>query len=191
MIAQLFTALRLQKQAADERGDVLVIFAASFMVMLFFVGLAMDASMVLMAHSRLNSVCQLVAQDRLTYQDTVRYSEQPGDDFTTCIMQTLAENQVQGKGEFYFSEDVRTEQKRHYRARLVLQDSCPAHFLRLFGVQKINFSASVDFDDNYGEPTDNVIWSPAASPGAYSGKYSFEANTKTGFSPNELPREWK
>ncbi|WP_028263759.1 TadE/TadG family type IV pilus assembly protein [Atopobium fossor] len=177
-------------QAQDERGDVLVMFAAALVVMIFFVGLAMDASVVLMAHSRLNGVCQLVAQDRLTYQDTVRYSEQPGSDFSKCIIQTLGANGFTDKGELYFTEDTRSENKRHYKARIVLHGSCDTHFLKLFGLKKIDFAAQTDFDDTYGEPNDNVVWSPSVPASSYSGHYTFTDGAVTGFNAGKLPDGW-
>ena len=183
-------ARKAAAQAQDEQGNVLVMFAAALVVMIFFVGLAMDASVVLMAHSRLNGMCQLVAQDRLTYQDTVRYSEQPGTDFSKCIIQTLGANGFSNKGEFYFTEDTRTENARHYKARIVLHGSCDTYFLKLFGLKKINFAAQTDFDDTYGEPNDNVVWSPSAPASYYSGRYTFDNGSVTGFNAGNLPDGW-
>ncbi len=165
-------------------------FAAALVVMIFFVGLAMDASMVLMAHSRLNSMCQLVAQDHLTYQDTVRYSEQPDTDFSKCIIETLGANGFTNKGELYFTEDVRSENARHYKARIVLHGSCDTYFLKLFGLKKIDFAAQTDFDDTYGEPNDNVVWSPSASASQYSERYSFDKGAVTNFNARDLPNGW-
>ena len=73
-----------------EKGNVAFIFAGILIILIFFVGLATDISMVLWHHNRLENTCQLVRDNRYTYQDTVRYSDNPAASFAQYAATTLA-----------------------------------------------------------------------------------------------------
>lgn len=180
----------MRRMARSESGNIAVIYAGILIVLIFFVGLATDISMVLWHHNRLENTCQLVRDNRHTYQDSVRYSEDPAASFARCAASTLSVNGYGGEATVYFKEDEPRDNFRHFKVRLVLKDECPYYFLRLFGQDSVQVTSQIDFEDSYGEKGDDVVWRPAASVQSFNGGYRIE---KTGISSlgGELPSDWR
>ena len=172
-----------------EKGNVAFIFAGILIILIFFVGLATDISMVLWHHNRLENTCQLVRDNRYTYQDTVRYSDNPAASFAQCAATTLAVNGYNGKATVYFKEDDPQDNFRHFKVRLVLTDKSSFYFLRLFGQDSVEISSQVDFEDSYGEKADDVVWRPSASALSFNGGYRIEGPNVT-YLGSVLPSDW-
>ena len=87
-----------------EDGNIIVMFACSLIVLIFFIGLAVDVSMVLWQKGQLVNDVQLIKNNRFVYQESVRYAEKPGEEFEKRALQTLKSNNYEGAGKIYFNE---------------------------------------------------------------------------------------
>ena len=63
-----------------ESGNILVMFACSLIVLVFFIGLTIDVSMVLWQKGQLVNDAQLIKNNRFVYQESVRYADKPGEE---------------------------------------------------------------------------------------------------------------
>lgn len=180
---------KARMSAWREDGNIAAIFAGILIVLIFFVGLATDVSMVLLRHNQLENSCQLVRDNRYTYQDTVRYSDNPAVSFARSASSTLAINGYGGEAIVYFQEDPPQDNFRHFKVRLVLTDECPYYFLRLFGQNSVQVTSQVDFEDSYGEKGDDVVWRPSSPPSSFNGAYLVEGSNVT-YLGSDLPKDW-
>lgn len=156
---------------ADERGSITAPFAASLIALIFFMGLSVDVSMVLMDHGRLDDMCQVVAENRYVHQDAVRFADDPAQASVAYVADTLAANGFEGTAVVDFEESPRTTGHRHIAVTLTLTEESPFYFLRMFGANSVNITSTTTFEDDYGEDADDVIWAPAASVTSYNGSY--------------------
>lgn len=155
----------------DERGAVSVIAALTMVIMIFFMGLALDMSMVLMDKSELDNLCQVVCDDRYVHDDLVRFSDNPAQatvDYTTAA---LVSNGFSGELEVAFDESSRAKDKRVIDVDVTIRRESPLYFLKLFGASAITVSSTVSYEDVYGEGGDDVVWAPTASTSSYNGTY--------------------
>ena len=191
------TAMRADGASEDgESGNILVMFACSLIVLIFFIGLAVDVSMVLWQKGQLVNDAQLIKNNRFVYQESVRYADKPGEEFEKRALQTLKLNNYEGSGKIYFHEYSRKEEERKIKVRVELNKNANTYFFQVFGVKTIPISTSVDFEDTYGEyekdpsgePNKNKVWHPKDLASEYNGTYAFASASATpGRTSSDLP----
>ena len=192
-------AMRADGASEDgESGNILVMFACSLIVLIFFIGLAVDVSMVLWQKGQLVNDAQLIKDNRFVYQDAVRYAEEPGEKFEEKALQTLKSNNYSGSGKIYFREyEPRDVRERKVKVRVELNKKADTYFFQVFGVKYIPISTSIDFEDTYGDyrkkssdPVNEVnrVWHPQKSVSEYNGTYEFTSTSDTpGRTNSKLP----
>lgn len=193
-------AMRADGASEDgESGNILVMFACSLIVLIFFIGLAVDVSMVLWQKGQLVNDAQLIKNNRFVYQESVRYADKPGEEFEKRALQTLKLNNYEGSGKIYFHEYSRKEEERKVKVRVELNKNANTYFFQVFGVKTIPISTSVDFEDTYGEyekdpsgePNKNKVWHPKDLASEYNGTYAFASASATpGRTSSELPSDF-
>lgn len=191
------TAMRADGASEDgESGNILVMFACSLIVLIFFIGLAVDVSMVLWQKGQLVNDAQLIKNNRFVYQESVRYADKPGEEFEKRALQTLKLNNYEGSGKIYFHEYSRKEEERKIKVRVELNKNANTYFFQVFGVKTIPISTSIDFEDTYGEyekdpsgePNKNKVWHPKDLASEYNGTYAFASASATpGRTSSDLP----
>ena len=177
-VARLLSSGR--KRLSGERGSIIAMFAASLVFLIFFVGLAVDVSMVLWQKNRLSNAAQMVKNNRFVYQESIRYAQNPGDEFAHRAQETLKANGYKGSGDISFNEYKQSNDERKVAIKVTLNDQANTYFLRLFSKDTIPISSSIEFEDTYGyykeNPSDssgNVVWHPSSVPQTYNGHYKF------------------
>lgn len=193
-------AMRADGASEDgESGNILVMFACSLIVLIFFIGLAVDVSMVLWQKGQLVNDAQLIKNNRFVYQESVRYADKPGEEFEKRALQTLKLNNYEGSGKIYFHEYSRKEEERKVKVRVELNKNANTYFFQVFGVKTIPISTSVDFEDTYGEyekdpsgePNKNKVWHPKDLASEYNGTYAFASASATpGRTSSHLPSDF-
>ena len=179
-------AMRADGASEDgESGNILVMFACSLIVLIFFIGLAVDVSMVLWQRGQLVNDAQLIKNNRFVHQESVRYAKDPGLEFEKRALQILDLNGYKGSGKIYFYEYSRKEEERKVKVRVELNKNADTYFLQVFGVKSIPIHTSIDFEDTYGEydkdpsgdPSKNRVWHPDDPAASYNGTYEFASTS--------------
>jgi len=193
-------AMRADGASEDgESGNILVMFACSLIVLVFFIGLTIDVSMVLWQRGQLVNDAQLIKNNRFVYQESVRYADKPGEEFEKRALQTLKLNNYEGSGKIYFNEYSRKEEERKVKVRVELNKDANTYFFQVFGVKTIPISTSIDFEDTYGEyekdpsgkPNENKVWHPKDLASEYNGTYAFASASATPRrTSSELPSDF-
>ena len=193
-------AMRADGASEDgESGNILVMFACSLIVLVFFIGLTIDVSMVLWQSGQLVNDAQLIKNNRFVYQESVRYADKPGEEFEKRALQTLKLNNYEGSGKIYFNEYSRKEEERKVKVRVELNKDANTYFFQVFGVKTIPISTSIDFEDTYGEyekdpsgkPNENKVWHPKDLASEYNGTYAFASASATPRrTSSELPSDF-
>ena len=154
-----------------ENGSVSVITALTMVVMIFFVGLAIDLSMVLLDKSELDGLCQVVCEDRYVHDDLVRFADDPAQATVSYVSTALASNGFSGDLEVSFDESYRAKDRRVIDVDVTIKRESPLYFLKIFGMSSFTISSTVSYEDVYGEGGDDVVWAPSASASTYNGTY--------------------
>lgn len=155
----------------DESGSVSVIVALTMVVMIFFVGLAIDLSMVLLDKSELDGLCQVVCEDRYVHDDLVRFADDPAQATVGYVSAALVSNGFSGDLEVSFDESYRAKDRRVIDVAVTIKRESPLYFLKIFGMSSFTISSTVSYEDVYGEGGDDVVWAPNASASTYNGTY--------------------
>ena len=183
-----------------ESGNILVMFACSLIVLIFFIGLTVDVSMILWQKGQLVNDAQLIKNNRFVYQDSVRYADNPGEEFEKRALKTLQLNGYEGDGKIYFYEYSQKKEERKVKVRVELNKKANTYFFQVFGVKHIPISTSIDFEDTYGDyrkkssdPVKEVnrVWHPQKPVSEYNGTYEFDsASASTGRTSEHLPSDF-
>lgn len=181
---------RSKSSLRSEDGSVILLFAACLVVLIFFVGIAIDLSMAYMQRNDLENLCQLIRQDRFTYQDTIRYADNPGASMYQVVSNTMADNGFDGTITVYFYEKNPEANYRYYRTRVKLEKEFTFYFLRLFGADHATIAVSVDGGETYGEGMTDVVWHPSIPVSGYNGSYTGTATSGYTFTSGDVPAEW-
>lgn len=156
---------------SEEKGNISVTTAVMMVLLVFFMGLSADVSMILLDHGRLDDLCQVVEESRYAHQDAVRFADNPAAATVSYVSETLTENGFKGSAVVNFEEAPRSTGHRHIQVDITLSCDSPFYFLSLFGRDSVSISSTTTFEDDYGEGGDDVVWAPAASVGTYNDSY--------------------
>lgn len=175
----------------DEKGNITIAFAAMLVVLLFFAGICVDLGMVYLRRAELYNLSKIIREERITFQDAIRYSDNPGAKTYEVVENALIKNNYNGNLKVYFQEYVQQENLRQYRTKVVLSKEVPYNFLRIFGHSSVTLNVSIDGSDTMGETSvaNVVVWHPSADKSSYSGSYE-RTGSAIDFDDSDLPDSW-
>ena len=177
------------KMLKEEKGSIIAIFTLCLVILIFFVGIAIDFGAYYMKKNDLENLCRIVREDRFIFQDTVKYSDNPAAEFYNIVQDTMNKNGFKGNINVYFKEEAFTAyaNSRSYKMRVELSEPFSFSFLKIFGLSSVMVEAHIDGKENYGESGNDVIWHPGVNVNAYNGRYSGKAGSTYSFSPGVFP----
>jgi hypothetical protein len=173
-----------------ENGNILLLFAGTLTVLIFFVGISMDLGLIYLKRNALMNLCQLVKEDRFTFQDSIRYSDNPGLDSYMMIEEATRRNDFDGTIKVYFKEDIPESNYRYYQIRTQLSEEYSYTFLRLFGATTTTITVYFDGGETYGEGLSDVIWHPDSSVSSYNGSYTSRPGGGFDYDSSDIPADW-
>lgn len=178
---------KMKKFLEDEKGNVLIIFAGSMVVIAFFLGILIDVSMIYMDNNSMQNLLRIIREERFTHQDTIRYSDNPAVETYNIVRESAMENGFDGEIKVYFKEDEPEIDRsfRSYKVRISLKKESPFYFGRIFGLDTITLGAGLDGGESYGDGSLDVIWYSPIDVSGYNGSY-FGNMTETGYIYNSL-----
>ncbi len=182
----------MNKFVREERANITILFATCMVVIAFFAGLAIDFGMYYMKKNDLENLCRLLREDRFTYQDSIRYANNPGAELYNIVSDTMKKNKFGGTIQLAFKEEnfPTNANSREYKMRIILTEDFNFYFLKIFSLGGIKVSSFIDGKENYGEGGSDVIWHPAVSPNTYSGTYTGQAGSGYTFEQGVYPSGW-
>lgn len=165
---------KLKRILKNEEGNVLILFAGSFILISFFIGLIIDINMIYMDNNYLQNLLQIVREERFVHQEVIRYSENPGKETYEIVHETAKKNGFNGDLKVYFKEEKPDiyNSFRSYKVRVVLSIKSDFYFGKLFKLKPIILSAKLDGGESYGDGLTDVIWHPSKDISEYNGIYS-------------------
>lgn len=180
------------KRWKKEQGNMTILFAASLFLILFFVGIGVDLSLYYMRRNDLENLCRLLREDRFTYQDTIRYANNPGAAMFKIASDTMKSNQFSGEIKVFFKEEPfpAAANERKYKTRVQISEKFNFYFLQIFSLKTAPVVAYVDGVEQYGESGLDVIWHPDVSVDAYNGSYTGTVGSAYTFSAKDYPSGW-
>ncbi len=173
-----------------ENGDMIILFAGILVVLIFFIGLSLDVGMIVLHRNSMQNLCQLVREDRFTYQDTIRYADNPGLTSYQIIYDTMMDNDFDGTVKVYFNEEIPKYNYRHYRIRTELSKEYDYTFARIFGLTTTTITVSLDGGEIYGESLNDVVWYSSIPVSEYNGSYSSLPNGQYEYLKHDIPADW-
>jgi hypothetical protein len=176
---------KIRRLFKEERGNIMVLFAGSLIVIIAFIGLSLDVGLLSLERNSLQNLSQVIREDRFTNQDKIRYADNPGLASYNIISETLAENGFDGTVTVYFYEKEPKASHREYYIRTVLSEEFSWNFARVVGMTTTPISVTLDGYETCGENGLDVVWFPKNPPSSYNGSYS-----SGGFVAGDIPPEW-
>lgn len=182
---------KLVKAVKSEEGGIILLFAGILVILIFFVGLSLDMGMLYLKRNNMQNLCQLIREDRFTYQDTIRYADNPGLATYQVAARSLESNDFNGQVKIYFCEDTPQFNYRSYRVRTELSEDFSFAFLQILGLSSIKLTVHLDGGETYGEGGDDVIWYPPEPVSSYNGSYTGEPGGGYTYDRSDLPDDWQ
>lgn len=173
-----------------ENGNILLLFAGALTVIIFFVGISMDFGLIYLKRNALMNLCQLVKEDRFTFQDTIRYSDDPGRESFLIIEDTMRRNNFDGTVKVYFYEQPPASNYRYYQIRTQLSEEYSYTFLKIFGADTATVTVYFDGGETYGEGLADVVWHPLAPVSSYNGSYTSRPGGGCDYDSSDFPQDW-
>lgn len=163
---------KIRRLFKEERGNMMVLFAGSLIVMIAFIGLSLDVGLLSLQRNSLQNLNQVIREDRFTYQDKIRYAPDPTKAICDITHNTLAKNGFKGTVKIYFYEVEPTPNRREYRIRTVLSEEFSWCFATVLGMTTTTVSATQDGREIYGEDGIGMVYHPVKSRLLYNGSYT-------------------
>ena len=175
-----------------ENGDILVLFAGLFILIVFCLALVIDVGMIYLRRNQMQDICQVIRKDRFTYEDTVRYSDNPAEDCFKNIYNSATKNGFNGNVKVYFNEKEPQCNKRSYKTRTVLTEKYKFTVARILGFDETNIEVFIDVDETYGEGRADMIWHPKTPISSYNGSYTSldDGTNNFVFTAGDIPSDW-
>ena len=174
----------------QERGNIIVLFALTLVVLIFFIGLSIDISMICLQRNTMQDLCQIIREDRFTYQDTIRYADNPGLTSYQIIYDSLEDNNFNGTVKVYFCEDEPASNYRSYHIRTELSEEYSYSFARIFGFTSRTVTVSLDGGETYGESGNDVVWHSPIAVADYNGSYTSKPSGGYIYDSHDIPPGW-
>ncbi len=184
--------MKIRSFCKREDGQVLVLFALLFLVLCFFVGLGIDLSLLYKQRSAMQTALQTVRDNRFTYQDSVRYAENPAAELYKIASNTLADNGCDDQTglKVYFKEETPQQHYRYFTVRTEITQEYRWVFLNLFGPDTSMVTVYLDGGESYGDGVIENVWHPNHSPSAYNGCYEGVVGESYTAHTSDLPEDW-
>lgn len=119
---------RLRAYRQQEKGDVIVLFALSLVMLLAFVSLAIDIGMISMKQAAMMDLCQQMRKARLDAKDYIMNAADPALMIYEISNQCAMVNDFQGELKVYYKEETdpvaptsNWVDKRRYKVRIELK----------------------------------------------------------------------
>ncbi|MEY8353961.1 hypothetical protein AALB39_11450 [Lachnospiraceae bacterium 54-53] len=173
-----------------EDGNILLLFAGALTVIIFFVGISMDFGLICIKRNALMNLCQLAKEDRFAFQDTIRYSDNPGQDSYRMIEDIMRNNNFDGTVKVYFYERPPESSYRYYQIRTQLSEEYSYTFLRIFGASTTTITVHFDGGETYGEGLSDVVWHPSSPVSGYNGSYTSRPDGGCDYDSSDIPEDW-
>ncbi|WP_134220042.1 Tad domain-containing protein [Pelotomaculum sp. FP] len=173
-----------------ESGDTIVLFAGMFVVLIFFIGLSLDIGMIYLQRNSMQNLCQLIRENRFTYQDTIRFADNPGEASYNIIDDAMRDNGFDGTVKVYFKEEQPVSNYRDYRIRTQLSEEYSFTFARIFGLTTTTITVFLDGRETYGEGGDDVVWHPPIQVTEYNGSYTSKSGGGYVYNNHDFPTNW-
>lgn len=181
---------KIRRFFKGERGNVMVLFAGALVVIIGFVGLSIDIGLLCLQRNTLQNMTQVIRGNRFTYQDTIRYADDPGKTSFEMIQETLAENGFDGTIKVYFYEETPAANYRCYRIRTELSEDFSFYFARIFGLDTTTITVSLDGGESIGDISSDVIWYPQKDTSEYNGSYTGTSSGGYVHDTSDIPPDW-
>lgn len=174
----------------QENGNIIILFAGTLIVLIFFLGLSLDIGMICLQRNSMQNLCQLLREDRFTCQDTIRFAENPGLASYELVYNTMNDNNFDGTVKVYFYEKTPQNNYREYLVRTELSQEYSFAFARVLGFTTTTITVSLDGGESYGEGGADVVWRPIYSVSDYNGSYTSQPDGVPCYNSSEIPPEW-
>ncbi|SDY72065.1 TadE/TadG family type IV pilus assembly protein [Tindallia californiensis] len=143
----------------NEKGEVLVLFAIGFTILLLFTSLAIDFAMALVYRDRVKEVAVMARETRMDFGSVEMWNAADANVVYRELAVDIADRNgmkaVQVKTEY--DETETTSSKRFAKANVIMTDTYECTALKIIGIDEIEIKVRVD-----GSQTNSGsnLWNP-------------------------------
>ena len=153
--------LIMQSKLKKENGNIAILFALMFTVIMSFLSLALDLGMTYAYRGRMMEVAQVMRDTRFTKDaaigDLSMHDEHPGATMKNKLIEYARKNDFNGKVTITYNEYETSHSSRKYKVRIMLEDTYECTTLKCVGIDKLDLCVVV----NGSGDRNGSVWTPA------------------------------
>lgn len=149
----------MKKIIKDEKGDIILLFAGTLIILIAFLALATDVVLAFTQRDRLREVGSIIRNTRLDIGEELWNSDNPEAELKKLADEIGRQNGLKSDQIHVRWKPVqRNMYKRVVDIRITLVDTYQCTTLKMLGINELPIR--VDIDGYQAKRTSNIIWHP-------------------------------
>lgn len=138
----------MKKILKNEKGDIIVLSAFLFVILIGFLALIIDVGMMFAYRGKMYEIANVMRDTRftknITIGDVTMSSTNPGEYFAGMLSSYARKNGFKGEIKIIYKEKMPKQNKREYKITIILKDKYRPKFLSLFGYKEMEVGIKLD-----------------------------------------------
>lgn len=146
---------RLRK---EERGDILVIFAVMFTVLIMIIALSTDVAILYARRARIYEIGNVMRRTRFTKgQEFFMNSDNPGKEYADAFNDYASKNGFNGELKVTYNEKTSSYDKREFDINMEFEEKVETSVLKFVGIKEVPIKVVIK---GSGHKDRSNIWKP-------------------------------
>ena len=146
---------RLRK---EERGDILVIFAVMFTVLIMIIALSTDVAILYARRARIYEIGNVMRRTRFTKgQEFFMNSDNPGKEYADAFNDYASKNGFTGELKVTYNEKTSSYDKREFDINMEFEEKVETSVLKFIGIKEVPIKVVIK---GAGHKDKSNIWKP-------------------------------
>ncbi|MFM1564767.1 TadE/TadG family type IV pilus assembly protein [Helcococcus ovis] len=148
----------IERLRKEERGDILVIFAVMFTVLIMIIALSTDVAILYARRARIYEIGNVMRRTRFTKgQEFFMNSDKPGEEYAKTFSDYATKNGFNGKLTVTYDEYESTYEKRNFKINMEFEEKVETSVLKFIGIKEVPIKVVIK---GAGHIDKSNIWKP-------------------------------
>lgn len=154
----------MKEKFVEEKGDILIIFALAFSMLLGFLAFVTDIGFAYAQRSKMMEIAQVMRDIRFTKDasgtELILHSNTPGYTAYTLMVEQARINGFKGRVTITYDEYYTTSNSRKYNIDIILEDTYECTTMQIFNIKTLPIKVKVE-GSGYKETSGYNLWYPS------------------------------
>ncbi|MCI6272924.1 MAG: hypothetical protein MR601_08270 [Erysipelotrichaceae bacterium] len=161
--------MMIKKILKDEKGDILILSTAVFIVLLGFISLSIDIGLAYMYRNKILEIANVMRDTRFTKDanqtEVLSNNMNPGDYMADLMAEYARKNNFKGKVTINFHEHTTHSTERRYDVTITMESVYKTTTLNVFNIKELPIKVVVK---GYGYKNGSDLWNPSSNNPYYT-----------------------